>query len=68
MARASATPAISSVSAEPEQCSTCKFTLVLPDGARCCRRFPPSAQPLDSNSGLPFVKDSWWCGEYKRST
>ena len=51
-----------------EQCATCSFSIMLPNGNRCCRRFPPAVQPPDSQSGLAFTKDDWWCGEYKRDT
>lgn len=49
-----------------EDCSSCKYTLLLPDGHRVCRRYPPIAQPPDSNNGLAFTKNNWWCGEYKK--
>lgn len=51
-----------------EMCGTCRFTLLMDDGKRCCRRFPPSVQPPDSNSGLTFTKEDWWCGEYKKQS
>ena len=64
------TAPVSSVSTTDivEQCGTCKYSFVLPNGNRCCRRFPPAPQPPDSQSGLAFTKEDWWCGEYKKAT
>lgn len=34
-----------------ESCKSCRFTKLMPNGRRVCRRGPPGPQPPDSDSG-----------------